>query len=429
MRKTIQTFLILLLSILGVMTVTVPAMALDIAAIRLGAHPEKTRVVVELNDAAQFRAFVLAEPTRLVVDLPNFNWRVGNIAKPKGTGIREIRQGPLQPGIARIVIDLERPSLIRSAFFLPQGQGQPNRIVIDFASADANAFAQGRGKTYGTLNVNDPASGASQTVASNDQGTIAPPPEKPSLNNVSTPRTANAKATAPVPVAQRPLIVLDPGHGGEDPGALGSRGLMEKNITLAMARDLKKALEDTGRYRVILTRDKDIFIRLSQRVAFARSKKADLFISLHADSINRSGVRGASIYTLSEKASDAETEKLAARENHADLISGLDLSEEDEDVANILVDLTMRDTMNQSKFFANKSVSLLKASGVRTLENPHRFAGFAVLKAPDIPSVLIELGYMSNDQESAMLSNPEYRGKIAGALVVGITDYFEKTGR
>lgn len=433
MRKTIQTFLILLFSILGVATVTGPAMALDIAGIRLGAHPEKTRVVVELSDAAQFRAFVLAEPTRLVVDLPNFNWRVGNIAKPKGTGIREIRQGPLQPGIARIVIDLDRPSLIRSAFFLPQGQGQPNRIVIDFAGADANAFTQGRGRTYGTLNVNDPAGGASQTVARNsprnDQSTTAPPPEKPSLNTVSASRTTSIKTTAPIPVAQRPLIVLDPGHGGEDPGALGNRGLMEKNITLAMARDLKKALEDTGRYRVILTRDKDIFIRLSQRVAFARSKKADLFISLHADSINRSGVRGASIYTLSEKASDAETEKLAARENHADLISGLDLSEEDEDVANILVDLTMRDTMNQSKFFANKSVSLLKASGIRTLENPHRYAGFAVLKAPDIPSVLIELGYMSNDQESAMLSNPEYRGKIAGALVVGITDYFEKTGR
>jgi N-acetylmuramoyl-L-alanine amidase len=422
MRKTIQTCLILLFSLLGALTVTGPAMALDIAAIRLGAHPEKTRVVVELNDAAQFRAFMLTEPTRLVVDLPNFNWRVGNIAKPKGTSIREIRQGPLQPGIARIVIDLERPSLIRSAFFLPQGQGQPNRIVIDFASADGAAFAQGRTKTYGSLRVNDPA-GASQMVAANTQNNIAPPPEKP------VPRTANTNTKAPIPVAQRPLIVLDPGHGGEDPGALGSRGLMEKNITLAMARDLKKALEDTGRYRVMLTREKDVFIRLSQRVAFARNKKADLFISLHADSINRSGVRGASIYTLSEKASDAETEKLAARENHADLISGLDLSEEDEDVANILVNLTMRDTMNQSKFFANKSVSLLKASGVRTLENPHRFAGFAVLKAPDIPSVLIELGYMSNAQESAMLSNPDYRGKIAGALVVSINDYFEKTGR
>jgi N-acetylmuramoyl-L-alanine amidase len=424
MRKTIQTCLILLFSLFGVLTVTAPAMALDVAALRLGSYPDKTRVVVELSDAVQFRSFMLSDPTRLVIDLPHFNWRVGNIAKPQGTGIREIRQGPLQPGIARIVIDLERPSLIRSAFFLPRGQGQPNRIVIDFAAADAAAFAQGRSKTYGGLRVNDPAS---------NQGDIATPATRPAPEKTVTapaPKPApSPKAVAPVPVAQRPHIVLDPGHGGEDPGALGGRGLMEKNITLAMARDLKKALEATGRYRVTLTRDKDVFIRLSQRVAFARNKQADLFISLHADSINRAGVRGASIYTLSEKASDAETEKLAARENHADLIAGLDLSVEDEDVANILVDLTMRDTMNQSKFFANKSVSLLKASGVRTLENPHRFAGFAVLKAPDIPSVLIELGYMSNAQESAMLSSPEYRGKIAGALVAGINEYFEKTGR
>lgn len=428
MRHSVSSCLILFFVLLGLLVPAMPAMALDVAAIRLGAHPDKTRLVLELDGQTDFRAFMLADPVRLVVDMPQFNWRVGNIIKPAGTGIREIRQGPLQPGISRVVIDLERPSLIRSAFFLPRGSGQPNRIVIDFAPAGADAFAQNRSRTFGGLRLDGGSANASAptTPAASTSAAIPAPAPKPD------PRTASKSSGATkalLPVAQRPLIALDPGHGGEDPGALGHHRLKEKNITLAMARDLKKALEETGRYRVILTRDKDVFIRLSQRVAIARSKGASLFISLHADSINRAGVRGASIYTLSEKASDAETEKLAARENHADLIGGLDLSGEDEDVANILVDLTMRDTMNQSKFFANKSVSLLKSSGIKTLDNPHRFAGFAVLKAPDIPSILIELGYMSNDQESAMLSNPDYRGKIATALVASINDYFDKTGQ
>ncbi len=220
------------------------------------------------------------------------------------------------------------------------------------------------------------------------------------------------------------MIVVDAGHGGDDPGASGSQGLHEKNITLAMAKDLKEHLEATGRYRVMLTRSTDVFIRLSERVAIARRANADMFISVHADSISRPVVHGASIYTLSEKASDAETEKLAARENRADAIAGLKLDTQDEDVANILVDLAMRDTMNQSKFFANKVVSIFHANGIDTLEIAHRFAGFAVLKAPDIPSVLIELGYMSNDREARALSTPAYRDRIANAITGSVDTYF-----
>ncbi len=401
-----------------------PALALDITNIRMAAHPDKTRLVVEMDNPTTFRAFMLSDPVRLVIDAPAFTWRVGSFAKPPGTGIKSIRQGPLQPGTSRIVIDLEQEALIQSAFFMPRADGQPNRIVIDFKKATLSAFQQGRGKSFGTLKIDEGGPNSSVVQATSSSPDITPP--QPGIKPAPPPLTA---PKAILPMAQRPLIVLDPGHGGEDPGALGGNNLKEKNITLAMGRDLKRHLEATGRYRVILTRDKDVFIRLSQRVAFARNKGADLFISLHADSINRAGVRGASIYTLSEKASDAETEKLAARENHADLIAGIDLNVEDKDVANILVDLAMRDTMNQSKFFANKTVEQLKSRGIRVLENPHRFAGFAVLKAPDIPSVLIEMGYMSNAQESAMLSKPEYRDQIAGALVLGIDDYFETIRR
>lgn len=409
--------LILALVVLGG---TRDAMALDIMSVRMGPHPDKTRIVVELDQPAPFRSFMLADPVRLVVDMPNFNWRAGTIAKPAGTHVSDIRQGPLQPGYSRIVIDLTRPALIQSAFIIPKRDGQPHRLVIDIAPASPENFARSRSITHGTLNLND-APGITQAslkvppADARIAGNIAPP--DPETRPERELNSANKSAS-------KPLIVIDAGHGGNDPGALGGRGLREKDITLAMARDLKKNLEVTGRYKVQLTRDKDIFIRLSQRVSIARQKKADLFISLHADSINRSGVRGASIYTLSETASDAESEKLAARENLSDAIAGLDLSHEDEDVANILVDLTMRDTMNQSKFFANKTINQLKNGGIRVLDNGHRYAGFAVLKAPDIPSVLIELGYMSNAQESAMLSQPEYRSQIAQALVSSIDGYF-----
>lgn len=407
-----------------------PAAALEIKGMRFGVHPEKTRLVIDMDQPAAFKAFMLADPVRLVIDAPTFNWGVGQIIRPAGHTIRDIRQGPNGPGVSRIVIDLEKPALIQSAFIMPRNAAQPDRLVIDYKTVAANAFAQSRGKMFGTLDTaaaqiitgtttTTTTVTTNSTTTFNDGGATMPVPANKPVQPLGK----------PVPKSERPLIVLDAGHGGEDPGALGGNGLREKNITLAMARDLRAQLEATGRYRVHLTRDSDIFIRLSQRVAIARAKKADLFISLHADSINRAGVRGASIYTLSEKASDAETEKLAARENHADLIAGIDLSHEDADVANILVDLAMRDTMNQSKFFANKTVSMLRTGNIKTLDNPHRFAGFAVLKAPDIPSVLIELGYMSNTQESSMLSKPEYRARIASALVRGIDDYFETIGK
>lgn len=389
------------------------ALALEVRGVRPGVHSDKTRIVIELSEPAAFRAFMMADPVRLAVDLPAYAWKAGPVAGLGHTGIRQVRQGPLQvPGFSRIVIDLDKPFLIQAAFAMPKSKTGPDKIVIDIATASAAKFAQDRGKILGGLKVT---------------GASANPPATPptSAKTARPPRDmAPTSSTLVFPQVKRPLIVVDAGHGGDDPGAPGSQGLKEKNITLAMARDLKAHLEATGRYRVILTRDKDVFIRLSERVAFARRNKADLFISLHADSISRPGVRGASIYTLSETASDKETEKLAARENLADAIAGINLDTEDQDVANILVDLAMRDTMNQSKFFANKIVKVFRAGGINTLDTAHRFAGFAVLKAPDIPSVLIELGYMSNDREAGMLSTPAYRNRIADALVSGIDYYF-----
>lgn len=419
------------------------AQGLTVKDIRIGLHPDKTRIVLELNDMARFRVGMKTNPPQLLIDLPAFSWQVGRIGNPKASVVSTIRQGALVPGFSRVAVDLKQPVIVKDAFLLRASEGRPDRLVIDCIPASAEAAARAGGKVFGLLETGgaeDTAAAVLAAPASAESVVVAPPvPPPPAV------RTAAASAAAPglivpprKPVMDRalpppsgalPLIVIDPGHGGVDPGAIGANGIFEKHVSLAMAKELAARLKATGRYNVALTRDTDTYLRLSQRVAFARSRNADLFISLHADSIGKGTVRGASLYTLSEKASDEQTAKLAERENKADIIAGADLSHEDEQVAGILIDIAMRDTMNQSKFFANTVADSMKGEGVRLLDSPNRSAGFAVLKAPDIPSILIEMGFMSNKSESQMLSDPAYRRKIAQALAAGIDAYFEKVRR
>ncbi len=403
---------------------------LAVNSLRIGTHPDATRLVLELSRKAEFRAFMLQNPTRLVLDLPTFDWRAQMPKPPPGSMVGAIRNGLLQPGISRIVVDIAEPAILKSAFFLPAGSGISDRVVIDFARANG-PLPTGNEQMFGSLSAAPPKFQLEPQIKPQPKsfaGEIKLEQQSHSLQTPAAyipdepPASFNNKTTK----GPKPMIVIDAGHGGDDPGALGAEGAKEKNVTLAAAQELKKQLEATGRYRVHLTRSTDIFIKLQDRVAIGRKQGADLFISLHADSIDKPGVSGASIYTLSNKASDAQTAKLAARENQADLIAGVDLSHEDKEVANILIDLAMRDTMNQSKFFANTIVREAGRGGIQMLEKPHRFAGFAVLKAPDVPSVLIEMGFMSNRREVNQLSSPEYRKKIAGAIVRGIDGYFSK---
>lgn len=418
------------------------ASALVINEIRFGEHPDKTRMVLDLSEEINFRVFALSDPYRIIIDLPDFSWKVGTVYKPNSSGIAGIRQGKLEAGISRIVLDMNAPVTVGTAFVLPGDNSKPSRLVVDFSpAASPNPPIQ----VYGMLTgggapsqlpvASPPVRPSSDNTAMEEAAVIAPaagpmaipaPARKPDRSSAS-PQTGTQKAEPPY---KKPLIIIDPGHGGEDPGAIGKHKTREKDVVLALAKELKKQLEATGQFNVMLTRDSDKFIRLRERVNFARKHQGDLFVSIHADSIDKSSVRGSSIYTLSEKASDAQTAKLADSENRADLIAGLDLSNEDKDVANILVDLAMRDTMNQSNFFANKLLEKLQAqSGVRTLPNAHRFAGFAVLKAPDIPSVLIEAGFMSNAEEEKLLTSAEHRRKVASAIRYGITAYFEHVRR
>ncbi len=366
-----------------------------VAAARVGDHGATTRFVLDLDRKVDFRVFTLANPYRAVVDLPELEWKAPEDGLKKAVGfVRNYRHGLFKAGNARIVIDLGAPAGVKQAFLIPPRDGAGWRFVLDLEPLAEADFMRTQGAP--------PDLQQAQPVAL----TLAPQPapqEKP----------RNAK----------PVIVIDPGHGGVDPGAIGVSGIYEKEVTLRVARELKQELERSGRYKVLLTRDRDVFLPLRERVARARSASADLFISLHADAMADPRISGASVYTLSEKASDAEAQALADKENKSDMIAGMDLSHESPEITNILIDLAQRETMNLSAGFAANLIDEL-ARETRLLRNTHRFAGFAVLKAPDVPSVLVELGYLSNEREERLLRTPEYRAKLATALSRSIDRYF-----
>lgn len=401
------------------------AKALSIEDMRFGVHPDKIRLVLDLTENTPFKTFVLESPYRVVVDLPSSSWNVGEINRPRGSAITNVRFGAQNSNTSRLVIDVEKPVILRSAFVLPAAGEKKDRLVIDFVAVPQATFEKEKTRSFGKFESQSVLSAPpAQTLQPNTQAasqTIAmiKPPHKPNTQ----------PKQKPLKEEEKPLIVIDPGHGGQDPGAIGKGNVLEKNVVLNTSKELKRQLEATGLYRVKLTRDTDKYIKLHRRVYMAREWGADLFISVHADSVEKGDAQGVSIYTLSNVASDAQTAKLAARENQADLIAGVDLSHEDKEVANILIDLAMRDTMNQSKFLANTMVTHMGARGLRLLKRPHRYAGFAVLKAPDIPSVLIEIGFMSNAREAAMLQTPEYQRKVAASITDGINGYFKKVKR
>lgn len=361
--------------------------------IRLGDHGTMTRVVLDITSPLSARIFTLREPYRVVVDLPEVDWQVlGDGAGLKGGVVESLRFGLFQPGTSRLVLDTAAPVKVANTFTLDPSRGLPYRFVLDLERVSADEFDR-----LAALAPPAPSPVAPAAVVS-----LPPVPERPS---------------------RKPMIVIDAGHGGVDPGAIGRSGTQEKRVTLAMALELRKQLEGTGRYRVSLTRETDVFLRLQERVQKARAAGADLFLSIHADSHPKATTRGLSVYTLSEKASDREAERLARRENKADLIAGMDLSTESAEVTGILIDLAQRETMNMSARFAGFAVDELSRE-VELLDRTHRFAGFVVLKAPDVPSVLVELGYLSNPTEEKNLNRAEYRAQIARSLVRAIDSYF-----
>lgn len=394
----------LLIAVFGILGAIPAAIAVDgtVENIRIGQHPDKIRVVMDVSKTLDFKVFSLADPYRVVVDLPEVTF--SRDARPKTKRLKAIkgfRYGLFRPGTSRVVLEIAQPYSIAAAFPLPAKGNQAPRIVLDLKPTTRAAF------------LSESARYVTAARAAHRPAVTTPKPAAPPLS-ARQPRRASEKI----------LVAIDAGHGGVDPGAIGVSGVYEKDIVLNAARILKSELERTGRYRVLLTRDRDIFLRLRERIAIARQAGADLFLSLHADSIPNRNLRGASVYTLSEKASDKEAGLLAENENKSDIIAGMDFGTETPEVTSILIDLAQRETMNHSARLAGIIVREMRGK-VRLLRKPHRFAGFAVLKAPDIPSVLVELGFMSNNDDEKLMRSSAHLKRIARALRRSVDSYFD----
>jgi N-acetylmuramoyl-L-alanine amidase len=371
---------------------------------RLAGDAKLTRFVLDLDKTIQFRAFALDDPYRVVIDIPQVNFRL-----PPGTGVngrglvKAFRYGMVMPGGSRMVFDLTGPARIANASMLDAANDQPPRLVVELEEVDRPAFLQSL-----------PANGRVELKPAVSESTAAVTPQ------------AAAPSKPEAPSDSRPVIVIDPGHGGVDNGTR-SGDEMEKNLVLAFGLALRDRLEKSGKYRVVMTRSDDTFIPLDDRVKVAHGQAAALFVSIHADYLPRGEgeAQGATIYTVSDKASDAEAERLAESENRADAIGGVDLREEPTEVADILIDLAQRETRTFSNRFARLLMGEMKGA-VRMHKHPLKSAGFRVLKAPDVPSVLVELGYVSNKSDLEHLVSESWRSKTVAAMGQAIDVFLAK---
>ena len=386
--------------VLSFIFVACSAFATTVSDVRLSAFSNGTgRVVVESDAKLDTKIFTLDNPNRLVLDMSKSVIKsfVRKKEFKKNTVVSKVRFGKQGGDTARIVFDLSR-TVEESHFILPpDGKNGIWRLVVDLKPSLKPAVQK---KT------------PQQTSA------VA--------TKVSTPQKKEASSGLLPFSKSKKVIMLDAGHGGQDPGAISKAGRYEKDLTLKMAKETKKLLEDAG-YKVVLSRDRDVFISLRGRVKKAHEAKVDLFVSIHADSAKNISARGLSIYTISEKASDKEAAALAERENKSDILLGMDLDDYQQEVSSVLIDLAKQDTMKESRRYADLVVKEMQRT-VQLLPNAHRFAGFAVLKSPNIPSVLLEMGYMSNKNEEREMQKASYRKKLGQALVRAVNAYFKEAG-
>ncbi len=361
-------------------------------AARLGGDESQTRFVMDLSRKIYLHAFTLADPYRVVLDIPQVTFALAPKTGESGRGlIKAFRFGLVMPGGSRMVFDLAKPVRIDKAFAIDASVDAPARLVIELVASDRESFLR--------------------KIALDSRLT------RPEVPSVGRPQTSGGDP--------RPLVALDPGHGGIDTGTKGPNGEQEKDIVLDFAQRLRERIEKSGKYRVVMTRSDDTFVALADRVHIARNAGAALFVSIHADALpHREGdAQGASVYTLSETASDSEAARLAEKENRADVIAGVDLKTEPDDVAGILIDLAERETKSFSVQFAHKLVAEMKAAA-RLHKTPLKSAGFRVLRAPDVPSVLVELGYVSNRQDLQSLLSDQWRNRTADSIAQAIDGYF-----
>jgi N-acetylmuramoyl-L-alanine amidase len=369
---------------------------------RLAGDAKQTRFILDLDKTVPFRAFPLADPYRVVVDIPQVNFQLPEGSGTAGRGlIKAFRYGLVMPGGSRIVFDLTGPAKIAKSYVLDAANGQPPRLVLELEEVDRTGFVQ--------------------SLAAESR-----PDLKPAITDVAAIAETPAPPEPAAVADSRPVVVIDPGHGGIDNGTQ-SGAENEKNLVLGFGLALRDRIEKGGKYRVVMTRTDDTFIPLADRVKIARNQSAALFVSIHADALPRreGDAQGATIYTLSDRASDAEAERLAEAENKADAIGGVNLTEEPTDVADILIDLAQRETRTFSSRFARLLLGEMKNTA-RMHKNPLKSAGFKVLKAPDVPSVLIELGYVSNKGDLEHLVSENWRSRTVGSMAQAIDAFFAK---
>ncbi|MFC1459555.1 N-acetylmuramoyl-L-alanine amidase [Microvirga arabica] len=366
-----------------------PATSIIAAAAAVEQDGAKTRFKVTLSKPVTAQVSLMERPDRLIIDLPEVAFHLpAEAGRSKEGLIASYRYGLFAPGRSRVVMELAQPAIVSGLTTTPDATGAATILTIELSRADREEFRKAA------------------------SGSAAPAKE------------------GPAPVVQaakdaRPVIMIDPGHGGIDPGAAaGSGNVAEKDLVLSFAQRLKKKLEDGGRYKVLMTRDQDVFVSLGDRVRAARAAQADLFISIHADSISGGqDVRGLTVYTGSERASDADSARLADRENKADAVAGVESGEMPDDVSDILMDLTLRETRGFSHGFATRLVGEFD-SVARLNKNPHRQARFQVLRAHDVPSVLVELGYLSSQKDLDLLMSEEWRAKMVSAMSNAVDRFF-----
>jgi N-acetylmuramoyl-L-alanine amidase len=376
---------------------------------RLAGDDKQTRFILDLDQPISVHAFSLADPYRVIVDIPQVTFQLPPDVGTAGRGlIKAFRYGLVMPGGSRIVFDLTGPAKISSASVLEAANGQPPRLVLELEEVDRTTFVQSLPA------ANRPELRPAIADVHETPLPAAPVPAKPEQSAAASPSDT------------RPVIVIDPGHGGPDNGTQSGTE-SEKTLVLAFGLALRDRIEKSGKYHVVMTRTDDTFIPLDDRVKFARNQSASLFVSIHADALPRheGDAQGATIYTLSDRASDAEAEKLAETENKADAIGGVNLTEEPTEVADILIDLAQRETRTFSNRFARILMSDMKTV-TRMHKNPLKSAGFRVLKAPDVPSVLVELGYVSNKEDMEHLASESWRSRTAGSVAHAIDMFFAK---
>jgi N-acetylmuramoyl-L-alanine amidase len=364
---------------------------------RLAGDEKRTRFIVDVDRNVAFGVFALADPYRVVVDLPETEFQFDPALGHEGRGlVSAYRFGLIGPGKSRMVLDTTGPVKIDKAFVVDAVEDQPARLVVDLVSTTREDFL----------------------------AEIALRPARPEVA-ASAPAVGGHEAVRPGAGAdgREIVVVIDPGHGGIDPGTRSRSGTLEKDIVLAFAKTLRSVLEASGRFTVKLTREDDVFIPLAERVEMARHMHASLLISLHADSVSTGTVSGATVYTLSDRASDTVAAALAEQENRSDVIAGVDLTEETDAVADILIDLLQRETKNYAVFFARTLVEELQST-TGVVKNPHRSAGFRVLEAHDVPSVLLELGYLTNPEDEKRMMDTEWQEKIARTIARSVEEYF-----